>query len=192
VLDQACRQAGNWYRSRPDEPPVGIAVNLSTLQITRNELPDLVLRALQASGLDPACLSLEISESTMLGSFDALRDALEALKALGVRLVLDDFGKGYSSLTYLTRLPVDAVKVDRSFVEGLGTDGRDTAITDAIIAIARALSLEVVAAGVETQDQAEALLALGCPLAQGYHFSRPLPAAGVSEMLRGGPLLPAA
>jgi diguanylate cyclase (GGDEF)-like protein/PAS domain S-box-containing protein len=191
VLDQACRQAGSWYRSRPDEPPVGISVNLSTLQITRTELPELVLRSLQASGLDPSCLSLEISESTMLGDFDTLRDALKALKALGVRLVLDDFGVGYSSLSHLTRLPVDAIKVDRSFVDGLGTDGRATAITDAIIAMARALSLEVVAAGVETHDQVEALLALGCPLAQGYHFSRPLPAASVSEMLRRGPLLPA-
>ncbi len=192
VLEHACRQAGHWYRSRPDQSPIGIAVNLSALQVARPELPELVLRSLQASGLDASCLSLEITESAMLGDFDALHDALDALKEVGVRLVLDDFGMGYSSLAYLTRLPLDAVKVDRSFVDGLGTDGRDTAITDAIIAMSRALSLEVIAEGVESQAQADTLLALGCRLAQGYHFARPMPAAGVSEMLWGGPLLPAA
>jgi EAL domain-containing protein (putative c-di-GMP-specific phosphodiesterase class I) len=96
---------------------------------------------------------------------------------------------GYSSLTYLTRLPLDAMKVDRSFVDGLGTDGRDTAITGAIVAMSRALSLEVIAEGVETRAQAQALLALGCRMAQGYHFSRPVAAAAMSRMLAGGPLL---
>jgi diguanylate cyclase (GGDEF)-like protein/PAS domain S-box-containing protein len=186
VLEQACRQAGHWYLARPDEAPVGIAVNLSALQIARAELPELVLSSLHSSGVDPACLSLEIKESAMLGGFDALHEALDALKALGVRLVLDDFGMGYSSLTYLSRLPVDAVKVDRSFVDGLGADGRDTAITDAIIAMGRALSLEVIAEGVETEVQAETLLRLGCRVAQGYHFCRPVPAATISEMLHAG------
>ena len=102
---------------------------------------------------------------------------LAALKALGVRLVLDDFGTGYSSLSYLTRLPLDALKVDRSFVDGLGTEPRDTAITEAIIAMSRALSLDVVAEGVETADQVRELSRLGCGLAQGFHFSRAVPAA---------------
>jgi diguanylate cyclase (GGDEF)-like protein len=188
VLEQACRQAGHWYRSRLDQAPVGIAVNLSALQVTRPGLRELVLSSLEATGLDPACLSLEIGESTMLGDFTALHEALEALKALGVRLVLDDFGMGYSSLTYLTRLPLDAVKVDRSFVHGLGIDGRDTAITGAIVAMSRALSLEVIAEGVETRAQAQALLALGCRMAQGYYFSRPVPPAAISELLHGGAL----
>jgi diguanylate cyclase (GGDEF)-like protein/PAS domain S-box-containing protein len=192
VLEQACRQAGHWYAARPDDAPVGISVNLSALQIARAELPELVLSSLRASGLDPACLSLEITESAMLGGFDALHAALEALKALGVRLVLDDFGMGYSSLAYLTRLPLDAVKVDRSFVDGLGTDGRDTAITEAIIAMSRALSLEVIAEGVETRAQAEALLRLGCRVAQGYYFARPAPAVAISELLYGGGSLRAA
>jgi predicted signal transduction protein with EAL and GGDEF domain len=191
VLEQACRQAGYWYAARPDDAPVGISVNLSALQIARAGLPELVLSSLHSSGLDPACLSLEIKESAMLGDFDALHDALDALKDLGVRLVLDDFGMGYSSLTYLTRLPLDALKVDRSFVDGLGTDGRDTAITEAIIAMSRALSLDVIAAGVETRAQADALLALGCRVAQGYYFSRAVPATSISEMLHGGRLLPA-
>jgi predicted signal transduction protein with EAL and GGDEF domain len=191
VLEQACRQAGHWYSARLDDAPVGISVNLSALQIARAGLPELVLASLHSSGLDPACLSLEIKESAMLGDFDALHDALGALKELGVRLVLDDFGMGYSSLTYLTRLPLDGLKVDRSFVDGLGTDGRDTAITEAIIAMSRALSLEVIAEGVETRAQAEALLALGCRVAQGYYFSRPVPASSISEMLHNGPLLAA-
>jgi diguanylate cyclase (GGDEF)-like protein/PAS domain S-box-containing protein len=186
VLEQACRQAGHWYRARPDDAPVGISVNLSALQIARPELPELVLASVRAGGLDPACLSLELKERSMLGDFEALHEALDALKALGVRLVLDDFGMGHSSFTYLTRLPLDAIKVDRAFVDGLGTDGRDTAITEAIVAMARALSLEVIAAGVETQAQAEALLAMGCRLAQGFHFSRPVLPARVSEMLQGG------
>ncbi len=191
VLEQACRQAGGWYAARPDEAPVGISVNLSALQIARPELPELVVSSLRASGLDAGCLSLEIKESAMLGDFAALHDALESLKAIGVRLVLDDFGMGYSSLTYLTRLPLDALKVDRSFIDGLGTDGRDTAITDAIIAMSRALSLEVIAEGVETQAQAEALLELGCRVAQGYYFSRPVPPARIAEMLQGGSRLAA-
>jgi EAL domain-containing protein (putative c-di-GMP-specific phosphodiesterase class I) len=116
-----------------------------------------------------------------------LADALAALKAIGVRLVLDDFGTGYSSLSYLTRLPLDALKVDRSFVDGLGTEPRDTAITEAIVAMSRALSLEVVGEGAETELQISELSRLGCDLAQGYYFMRPVPAAEITRMLRHGP-----
>jgi diguanylate cyclase (GGDEF)-like protein/PAS domain S-box-containing protein len=191
VLQQACRQAGEWYGARPDEAPIGISVNLSALQIARAELPDLVFASLHASGLDPACLSLEIAETVMLGDFGALSDALLALKRLGVRLVLDDFGMGYSSLAYLTRLPLDALKIDRSFIHGLGVEGRDTAVTAAIIAMSQALSLEVVAEGVETQAQADELLGLGCRIAQGFHFCRPVSGEAISELLGNGPRLAA-
>ena len=115
--------------------------------------PDVVRSVLRATGLDPACLSLEITETVMVGDADGLNEILHALKELGVRLVLDDFGTGYSSLSYLTRLPLDVLKVDRSFVDGLGNEPRDTAITEAIIAMSRALSLDVVAEGVETSHQ---------------------------------------
>ncbi len=110
-----------------------------------------------------------------------------ALKALGVRLVLDDFGTGYSSLSYLTRLPLDALKVDRSFVDGLGTESRDTAVTEAIVAMSRALSLRVVGEGAETEQQVAELARLGCDLVQGFHFSRPVPAAEITRMLAEGP-----
>jgi diguanylate cyclase (GGDEF)-like protein/PAS domain S-box-containing protein len=186
VLERACRQAARWHRMQPDRAPIGIFVNLSAIQVVKRNLPDLVASALHGSGLDPASLSLEITETVMLGDADALIDTLHALKALGVRLVLDDFGTGYSSLGYLTRLPLHALKVDRSFVDGLCAEPRDTAITQAIIAMAQALSLEVIAEGVETLVQREELIRLGCGMAQGFYFSRPVPAREISRLLRDG------
>jgi EAL domain-containing protein (putative c-di-GMP-specific phosphodiesterase class I) len=126
----------------------------------------------------------------MLREDETLTDVLQRLKKLGVRLLLDDFGTGYSSLGYLTHLPLDALKVDRSFVDGLGVQSRDTAITEAIIAMSRALSLNVIAEGVETSRQAAELRRLGCDMAQGYLFSRPLPADAITELLQRYAVLP--
>jgi diguanylate cyclase (GGDEF)-like protein/PAS domain S-box-containing protein len=187
VLDRACRQAAHWYRTRPDSAPISMSVNLSAVQVPNPNLPDTVADALRGANLDPACLSLELTESVMVGYADSLMETLEALKALGVRLVLDDFGTGYSSLAYLTRLPLDALKVDRSFIDGLGTEPRDTAVTEAIIAMAHALSLQVVGEGTETELQVTELTRLGCDMAQGYHFSPPLPAGEITRMLQRGP-----
>jgi EAL domain-containing protein (putative c-di-GMP-specific phosphodiesterase class I) len=142
---------------------------------------------LRGAGLDPACLSLEITESVLLADAEGLTKALSALKAIGVRLVLDDFGTGYSSLSYLTRLPLDVLKVDRSFIDGLGTEPRDTAITEAIVAMSHALSLRVVGEGAETGLQVAELNRLGCDYVQGFHFSRPVPAAAITRMLENGP-----
>ena len=188
VLDRACRQAALWYRQRPDAPPLTMSVNLSAAQVANRTLPETVAAALRSSGLDPCCLALELTESLMVGDLDELRDTLMALKALGVRLVLDDFGTGYSSLSYLSRLPLDALKVDRSFVAGLGTEPRDTAITEAIVAMSRALSLQVVGEGAETAQQIDELSRLGCDLVQGYHFSRTVPASEITRMLAQGPI----
>ncbi|MGH2867577.1 MAG: putative bifunctional diguanylate cyclase/phosphodiesterase [Solirubrobacteraceae bacterium] len=187
VLEHACRQAARWYRDRPDSPPLSMAVNLSAVQIANRNLADTVSGALRGAGLDPACLSLEITESVMLADAEGLTEALNALKAIGVRLVLDDFGTGYSSLSYLTRLPLDVLKVDRSFIDGLGTEPRDTAITEAIVAMSHALSLRVVGEGAETGLQVAELNRLGCDYVQGYHFSRPVPALAISHMLEHGP-----
>jgi diguanylate cyclase (GGDEF)-like protein/PAS domain S-box-containing protein len=184
VLERACRQAMRWAGARPDATPIGISVNLSAVQVARRDLPEIVAGALAGAELDPPCLSLEITETVMLRDADTLNEALRALKAIGVRLVLDDFGTGYSSLAYLTRLPLDALKIDRSFVDGLGTETHDTAITEAIIAMARALSLEVIAEGVETPLQMRELTQLGCPLAQGFYFSPPVTAREISNLLR--------
>jgi diguanylate cyclase (GGDEF)-like protein/PAS domain S-box-containing protein len=187
VLEHACRQAAQWYKARPDAAPLTMSVNLSAVQVRRS-LPDIVRSVLRSTGLDPACLSLEITETVMVRDADGLGEVLEALKALGVRLVLDDFGTGYSSLSYLTRLPLDVLKVDRSFVDGLGSESRDTAITETIIAMSRALSLEVVAEGVETSEHVRELSRLGCGLAQGFHFSRAVPAEEISRALEQGPV----
>ena len=186
VLESACRQAALWYSSRPDSAPIAMSVNLSAVQVARRTLPGVVGSALSSTGLDPACLSLEITETVMLRDADGLTEVLYALKALGVRLVLDDFGTGYSSLSYLTRLPLDVLKVDRSFVDGLGNEPRDTAITETIIAMSRALSMDVVAEGVETSEQVSELSRLGCTFAQGFHFSRALPAVEITAALRDG------
>ncbi|MGN6870520.1 MAG: sensor domain-containing protein [Solirubrobacteraceae bacterium] len=186
VLEHACRQAAQWYHVRPDAAPLTMSVNLSAVQVRRS-LPDAVRSVLRSTGLDPACLSLEITETVMVRDAEGLGEVLQALKALGVRLVLDDFGTGYSSLSYLTRLPLDVLKVDRSFVDGLGSESRDTAITETIIAMSRALSLDVVAEGVETPDHVRELSRLGCGLAQGFHFSRAVPADEISHALEHGP-----
>ncbi len=190
VLERACRQAAEWARLRPDAAPIGIAVNLSPLQLSHDDFPRIVTDALNGSGLEPSRLSLEITETLLLGEAKPISDALRALKAIGVRLVLDDFGTGYSSLSYLTRLPLDALKVDRSFVAALGSESSDSAITEAIIAMARALSLAVVGEGAETPAQVAELRRLGCEFAQGYIFSEPLAAGEITALLSAAIRLP--
>jgi EAL domain-containing protein (putative c-di-GMP-specific phosphodiesterase class I) len=183
VLDTACRQAAAWTRMRPSEP-IAMAVNLSPQQLHHRDFPAIVARTLDSTGLDPQLLRFEITEALLLDERDGPSEILRALKALGVRLVLDDFGTGYSSLGYLTRLPLDALKVDRSFVQGLGGGGMQTAITEAIVGMAQALSLGVVGEGVETRVQAEELQRLGACYAQGFLFSHPIPAQGISALLK--------
>jgi diguanylate cyclase (GGDEF)-like protein/PAS domain S-box-containing protein len=183
VLESACRQAAAWHRQRPDAAPLGISVNISGKQLVGQRLPQVVSRVLLESKLDPACLHLEITESVMVGDAETLTETLQALKRIGVRLVLDDFGTGYSSFGYLTRLPLDTLKVDRSYIDGLGSDARDTAITQAIIAMSTALSLEVIGEGVETEVHAAELRRLGCKLAQGFYFARPVPAEAITTMV---------
>ena len=180
ILEEACRQAAVWEGE--------MAVNLSALQLDDPALPALVARVLAETGLDPARLNLEITETVLMGDTQANIEILRALKAVGVSLSVDDFGTGYSSLNYLKRFPVDVLKVDRSFVQGLPEDREDAAIVAAVIALAHALGLTVVAEGVETAEQREALRAGGCELAQGYLFSRPVPA----EMVLAGAAVSAA
>ena len=167
VLEQACiaaasRPAGGW-----------ISVNLSPRQIAEPDLVTVVAKALARSGLPPASLSLEVTETALLQVTRSTVRNIAALKELGVRLVLDDFGTGYSSLAHLRELPVDMIKIDRSFVANMGPDRPDAAIVGAVIFMSAALGLEVVAEGVERERQAEMLREMGCPLAQGFHFGRP-------------------
>ena len=174
ILDEAVAQAVRWQREAPDAAPVEMAVNLSARQLADPALVDAVVAALARHRLDPSLLVLEITETALMGDPEAALATLSALRALGVGLAVDDFGTGYSSLTYLKRFPIDELKIDRSFVAGLGTDPGDSAIVASCIQLARALGLRAVAEGVETETQRLALVDLGCDLAQGYHYARPL------------------
>jgi len=175
VLKQACRQAADWQVQLPG---VGVAVNLSPLQLADPDLLGDVLRALD-QGLEPGLLLLEVTEGALVSAPEAASAALRRLRDRGIRVALDDFGTGYSSLAYLTRLPVDLIKIDKSFVDGVEHDPRDRAVIQAVLTLTGALGLAVVAEGVETQAQRAALLELGCRQAQGFLFARPQPAAGL-------------
>ncbi len=182
VLEQACRQSAAWSAELGvDVPPV--SVNLSPRQVNDAGLVPMVRSALEESGLEPARLALEITESVLVSEAHSPWNTLEALKRLGVRLMLDDFGTGYSSLSYLKRFPVDALKIDRTFVDGLGEDPEDSAIVTAVIGMARALDIDVVAEGVENDRQVASLRELGCAKAQGFLFGRPRDAAGTAQLL---------
>lgn len=183
VLGEACRQAKEWHERYPSEPPLSVSVNLSAEQIRYPGLTEDVGSALSESGLGAGDLVLEITESTLIQDTEVTEVVLGDLEALGVRLAIDDFGKGYSSLSYLKMLPVDVLKIDRSFAEGLGKDPRDTTIVEAMISLAHSLGLEAVGEGVETAEQLEHLRKMGCELAQGFHLARPLPREEVEFLL---------
>ncbi|HEX6601263.1 MAG TPA: EAL domain-containing protein, partial [Solirubrobacterales bacterium] len=186
VQERACRQAVEWHQLRPDSRPLDVAVNLSARQVAHRDLPAVVEEILARTGLDPVNLRLEITESVLVDESATAISSLQALNELGVRLVLDDFGTGYSSLAYLNRFPLDALKIDREFVDALGVEQERTAIVEAIIGMARALSLDVIAEGVEHDAQVSELRRLDCDYAQGHLFSRALPAEKVSRLLAEG------
>jgi diguanylate cyclase (GGDEF)-like protein len=182
VIDEAVRQAAAWARRHPD-PPRTIGVNLSARQLDDPELPAVVEEALARNGLAPDRLVLEVTESAVLHDVDAAMATLSRLRALGVHVALDDFGTGCSSLTHLLRLPIDVVKIDRTFVAELPDDREALELTTAICDLAGRLGIEVVAEGIELPHQAAALRALGCTLGQGYHFGRPASADHVGLLL---------
>jgi len=186
VQECACRQVLEWHQLRPDRRPVDISVNLSARQVSNRELVASIGEQLSGAGLDPVHLRLEVTESALVEESATAIGSLEALSELGVGLVLDDFGTGYSSLAYLNRYPFDGLKIDRSFVEVLGVEQERTAIVEAIVGMARALSLDVIAEGVENEAQLSELARLGCDYAQGHLFSRALPAEKVTAMLSDG------
>jgi EAL domain-containing protein (putative c-di-GMP-specific phosphodiesterase class I)/ActR/RegA family two-component response regulator len=182
VIEAAFRQCAAWQEEFPRTTPMSVAVNASARQF-RAGLVDVVRGAVEGSGIDPAGVCLEVTESTVMDDVDAAVSILGELKDLGLTLSIDDFGTGYSSLAYLRRLPLDEVKIDRSFVDGLATDPEDTAIVAAVISLAHALDRDVVAEGVETEEQLQKLRSLGCELAQGFLLARPMPARGVTSLL---------
>jgi diguanylate cyclase (GGDEF)-like protein len=190
VLAEACRQLRAWQRQQPALADLVMSVNLSAKQLNDPDLVPEIARVLTETGLEPRCLKLELTETTVMADVATTAGTLRDLKALGLALAIDDFGTGYSSLSYLKRLPLDTLKVDRSFVDGLGTDPQDTAIVRTVIALAKSLHLEVTGEGVETVEQSEQLLTLGCDRGQGYLFARPLTATAVAELLVATPATP--
>ncbi|TFV56655.1 EAL domain-containing protein [Geodermatophilus sp. DF01-2] len=175
VLAEATRQAAEW--SAQAGRPIDMAVNLSPRQLLDDDVVSTVRAALATSGLPAGQLTLEVTEGVLIDDVEMVVDTFRALRTLGVRIAIDDFGTGYSSLSYLRRLPADVVKIDRSFVQDLGAGGRSTTLVASIIELARSLHLEVVAEGVETEEQHAVLDRLACSHAQGYLFGRPQPAA---------------
>ncbi|MDO9597921.1 MAG: EAL domain-containing protein [Azoarcus sp.] len=184
VLATACAQAQSWHAAGLGTPT--IAVNVSGRQMLGDSLYQMVRQALDASGLAPACLELELTESQLMKDAENVIGILTDLKAMGVKLSVDDFGTGYSSLAYLKRFPIDCLKVDRAFVRDIIADPNDVSITRAIINLAHSLKLKVVAEGVETEGQLGLLIANYCDEIQGYYFSRPLPAEEATALLRTG------
>lgn len=174
VLNEACRQAREWQTSRMDDPTPSISINLSARQLTDPGLVPLVEAALERHAVDARAISLEITETGLMSDVAASSVVLSELKELGVRLYVDDFGTGHSSLTYLQRFPVDGIKVDRSFVAGLASRRDDAAIVRSVIALAHGLGLVAVAEGVETGEQLDRLIDLDCDIAQGYYLGRPV------------------
>lgn len=183
VLRQACAQTVRWQQDRPDISPLRVSVNLSARQFQYSGLVDDVEQVLTGTGIAPAQVVLEITESLLMLDAEATIAALHQLKTLGVRLALDDFGTGYSSLSYLRRFPVDIIKIDRSFVSGIMAEGEDATLTAAVVSLGRSLQLQTVAEGIETQEQSARLTALGCDYGQGFLFARPVRAEDIELML---------
>jgi diguanylate cyclase (GGDEF)-like protein/PAS domain S-box-containing protein len=183
VLDNACAVAAGWQRLRPDGPLPYVAVNVSVRQLVDSDLVTDVARALQASGLDGACLTIELTESAVMEHSDQVVARLAALRQMGVRISIDDFGTGHSSLGRLQRLPVDEIKIDRSFVGTIADAADRPPVVEAVLALARSLGLHVVAEGIETTVQLDALRAAGCRTGQGYLFGAGLPADGFEARL---------
>jgi diguanylate cyclase (GGDEF)-like protein/PAS domain S-box-containing protein len=184
VLDQATAQLGRW-REQSWGRSLTMNVNLSARQLRQPDLLATLLSSLLSSGIEPSALCLELTETTFMEDAGSHRTTLAAIKELGVGLAIDDFGTGYSSLTYLKRFPVSVLKIDQAFVRGLGQDAADTAIVKSVIDLAHALSLLVVAEGVETADQVAYLRRLGCDLAQGYYFAGPQTSQDLELALAG-------
>ena len=184
ALREACQQARAWADA--GLPATTMAVNVSAVEFRDETFLQGVFAILSETGMDPRSLELELTESVLMTRAESTASILQALREKGVKVAVDDFGTGYSSLSYLTKFPVDALKIDQSFVRQIDKSGDDTTIVTAVIAMARSLRLRVIAEGVETLKELEFLRARQCDEAQGYYFSRPLPAQHFAKLLRSG------
>ena len=183
MLRQSCRQLAEWLGRYPSAGIEYVSVNVSTRQLMQQGFAYLVERTVAETGLRPAQLRLEITETAIMDAPRSAAKVLEELRASGVQIYLDDFGTGYSSLSYLHKLPIDTVKIDKSFIDRIGEDSDDREIVRTIIDLSHRLKLDVIAEGVETRAQWAALDSLGCERAQGYYFSRPVQTAAALDMV---------
>ena len=183
VFKTACRQARVWHEQHPKEPPLITCVNVSVREFQNPSLVEDMAESIRETGVDPACVELEITESVLMKYGEDTFSKLRGLRELGVNIAIDDFGTGYSSLSYLQRLPVEYLKIDRSFVDQLGKNPESNILVSTIINLARSLAIKTVAEGVETEDQLSDLREMGCDIAQGYYFAKPRPAEEVSARL---------
>ncbi len=182
VLKKASRQVREWQERYPSEPPLELSVNLSTKHFRQPNMVEEISQTLKETGLDPCSLKLEITESFAIENVESTESILRGLKDQGIRVAIDDFGTGYASLSYLKWLPIDCLKIDRSFVEGLGHDPGAKVLVRTTIELARALGLRVTGEGIETAEQLAQLRELGCNRGQGYYFAHPLPSDAASTL----------
>ena len=187
ILREACRQMSGWQQAFPRAEPLSIGVNLSVKQFAQPDLREQIADIVATTGVLPNTLKLEITESVIAGNPDHAITVLDSLKTIGIEIYMDDFGTGYSSLSYLTHLPIDCIKIDRSFVSQMETKDRHFQLVRTILTLARTVNLRAVAEGVETTPQLFALRKLGCEFGQGYLFSRPLPSSDIEALLARNP-----
>jgi EAL domain-containing protein (putative c-di-GMP-specific phosphodiesterase class I) len=183
VLQEACRQTRAWQQAHAHAGKLRMSVNISARHFQHEGLIEDVSGALHASGLDPSCLVLEITESVLVQDAESVIPRMLELKALGVAFAVDDFGTGYSSLSYLKRFPIDILKVDKSFVDEVGDSAKAGALAKAIVQLGNSLNLDTVAEGIEKVRQFDSLRSLGCMYGQGYLFARPVPAEGMDHLI---------
>jgi EAL domain-containing protein (putative c-di-GMP-specific phosphodiesterase class I) len=185
VMETACRQARAWELSGNS---VRVAINLSPSQLHSGDLADAVATLLQVTGLTPSLLEIEVTEDILLNDESRVLDMFKRIQQLGVRVLFDDFGTGYASLSYLKKFPLDGLKIDRSFVLDLLADSDDAAIVGSTIGLSKQLGLMVVAEGIENRATADFLVSMGCEEGQGYFFGRPMPAGAFEKEFLTAPL----
>jgi len=186
MLREACRQLSVWRAEHLSSADIWVSINVSAKQFMQVDLVSLVSSILAETGLPPNMIKLELTESAMAENLEHVVDVMLKLKAIGVRLSIDDFGTGYSSLSNLHKLPLDSLKIDRAFVNQMHDSGENDEIIRTIVALAKSLDLEIIAEGVETLEQLEALSLLQCQMGQGYYFSWPLEVSAAANFLENG------
>ena len=187
-LEEGCGQLKKWQDMFPRDVPLTMAINISARQFEQPDLVEQIVTRISHFEIPPESLHIEITESSLMSRVDGSAAVLQQLWDRSLRLHIDDFGTGYSSLSYLCRLPLHTLKIDRTFVDRMGEADSDLEIVKTIVRLAKNLNLSVIAEGVETKDQLNQLIELGCEEAQGYLFSRPVDSRAAEELLAGGPL----